>query len=361
MSEIATLRQPDVGLRRDQEIRKRPSSYLWQLRTAIVRHIELLLTNLRLLARYLFCGSKTYVRDKVHLLFDAARWSKPFLVVCFISLIFNGLTRSTALAQESLRSTTDDSFLPDAPRPQQIFSPAGANDAQQTGTGSITGTVLDTNRDVLQGACVTLTALSGSALRTVESGMNGQFAFTGLPPNVYKVTVAAAGMSTFTSPQIPLHAGEARIVPAIALPVSAVSTSVTVTGESAEKLSEQQLQIAVQQRVGGVIPNFYSAYDWNAPPMLAKQKVQLSIRSIFDPVSFLAVAGIAGAEQYQNVFPAYGSGIEGYGKRYGAAFLAGQSDLPLDLSSRSTLLLQGERQYWVARAVRNIRSCDRQG
>ncbi len=132
--------------------------------------------------------------------------------------------------------------------------------------------------------------------------------------------MTAPGMSTFTSPQIPLHAGEARIVPAVTLPVSAVSTSLTVTGESTEKLSEQQVQIAVQQRVGGVIPNFYSAYDWNAPPMLAKQKFQLSIRSIFDPASFLAVAGLAGAEQYQNVFPAYGSGIEGYGKRYGAAF-----------------------------------------
>ena len=31
------------------------------------------------------------------------------------------------------------------------------------------------------------------------------------------------------------------------------------------------------------------------------------------------MAGIAGAEQYKNIFPAYGSGIEGYGKRYGAA------------------------------------------
>jgi hypothetical protein len=25
----------------------------------------------------------------------------------------------------------------------------------------------------------------------------------------------------------------------------------------------------VQQRIGGVIPNFYSTYDWNAPPMEA--------------------------------------------------------------------------------------------
>jgi hypothetical protein len=92
--------------------------------------------------------------------------------------------------------------------------------------------------------------------------------------------------------------------------------------------------------------------------MLAKQKFQLSIRSIFDPVSFFAVAGIAGAEQYQNVFPAYRSGIEGYGsdtalpsRVHISGKPAGQSDLPFDLSSRSTLLLQGEGQYWVARAL----------
>jgi hypothetical protein len=70
----------------------------------------------------------------------------------------------------------------------------------------------------------------------------------------------------------------------------------------------------------GVIPNFYSAYDWDAPPMLAKQKFKLSFRALIDPVSFLDVAGIAGAEQYQGIFPAYGCCFTGYAKRYGAAF-----------------------------------------
>ena len=115
---------------------------------------------------------------------DAARWSKRFLVACSILLMFSGLTRSTALAQESFSSTTHDSSLPDAPQPQQVTSSSGARDSQQTGSGIITGTVLDTNRDVLQGARVTLVGLSDSALRTVESGMNGQFAFTGLAPDV---------------------------------------------------------------------------------------------------------------------------------------------------------------------------------
>jgi hypothetical protein len=152
----------------------------------------------------------------------------------------------------------------------------------------------------------------------VQSGNNGQFAFTGLPAGVYKITVMGLGMSSSTSAQIPLQAGDVRIVPPIILSVSGGVTTVVVTGDK-EKLAEEQVQIAVKQRVVGVIPNFYSTFDWNAPPMGAKQKFKLSLRSIIDPVSFLGVAAVAGAEQYNNVFPAYGSGLEGYGKRYGAA------------------------------------------
>jgi hypothetical protein len=125
-------------------------------------------------------------------------------------------------------------------------------------------------------------------------------------------------MNTFTSAQISLHAGETLVVPPITLSVFGGSTSVTVNGNK-EQLWKQQVQIAVQQRIGGIIPNFYSTYDWNAPPMLPKQKFQLGIRTVFDPVSFLAVAGVAGVEQYVNAYPAYGGGIEGYGKRFGAA------------------------------------------
>jgi hypothetical protein len=165
----------------------------------------------------------------------------------------------------------------------------------------------------------------------VVSGNDGQFAFTGLPAGVYKITVTGQGMSTFTTPPIALQAGEVRIVPPVTLSVSGGVTSVTVNGNN-EELSEEQVRIAVQQRVVGIIPNFYSSYDWNAPPMLAKQKLQLGLRSTFDPVSFLAVAGIAGAEQYENVFPAYGGGIEGYGKRYSAALA---THVSADLLSRA--------------------------
>ena len=123
--------------------------------------------------------------------------------------VLSGLNCSAALAQNSFSSTAD-STLPDAPQPAQIPGSA-VTDSQQTAAGAITGTILDTNREVLQDARVTVTGESSSAIRTLESGSNGQFAFTGLRPNTYKITVTAPGMNSFTSSEISLHQGETRI------------------------------------------------------------------------------------------------------------------------------------------------------
>jgi hypothetical protein len=152
-------------------------------------------------------------------------------------------------------------------------------------------------------------------------------------------------MRPFTSSQISLHAGEFRIVPPITLTVFGGITHITVTANK-EQLAEQQVQIAVHQRIAGVIPNFYSTYDWNAPPMQAKQKFQLAFRSIIDPVAFLSVAGVAGAEQYKDVFPAYGSGFEGYGKRYGAAMANHVSGTLLGRAVYPSIFHQDPRYFY---------------
>ena len=125
-----------------------------------------------------------------------AQWSKPFVVVGSVLLIVSSSAPLTALAQESSTSIPRGGTLPDAPQPVQNSTPSRANGSQQSDTGSLSGTVLDTNRNVVEGARVTLAGASGSAIGTVESGSNGQFTFTGLAPNVYKFTVTAPGMST---------------------------------------------------------------------------------------------------------------------------------------------------------------------
>jgi len=248
------------------------------------------------------------------------------------------------VAQVPLRSTTPASPVPDALKPQTPDS-SDVVHAQQAGEGTISGTILDVNKDVVEGATVTVRGRSGAAVRTVESGIDGQFVFSGLPADVYNVTVTAPGMSTYSSAPISLSAGEAKILAAVALSVSGGTTSVTVS-ESKQQLSEEQVHIAVGQRIGGVIPNFYSAFDWNAPPMQAKQKLHLGIRSVLDPVSLLSVAAVAGVEQHQNIFPQYGSGLEGYGKRYGAALANHASSTLLGRAVFPSIFHQDPRYFY---------------
>jgi hypothetical protein len=246
---------------------------------------------------------------------------KNFLFTVSVLFISFNLVSATAGAQDSLHSTAQSLPLQDSPQPVQSGNESSQSekaDSLRNSTGNISGSVMDSRGDVLQGAQVTLLGPSGSDTHTAVSSSDGQFAFIGLQPGVYRITVAGSGMSTFTSTQISLQAGQSRTLSPVTLMVSGGATSVTVNGNK-EELSKEQVHIAVQQRIGKVIPNFYSSYDWNAPPMLARQKFQLSARSLIDPITFLTVAGIAGVEQNRNTFPAYGSGIEGYGKRYGAA------------------------------------------
>lgn len=240
-------------------------------------------------------------------------FSSRFLVLCgslagisFYSLIAVGQTAGV---------------LPESPEPQAEAAATAQTQAAPTSkSGStLSGTVLDTNGDVIQGAHVQLSHTNAQGTpRENKSGATGQFVFTDIQPGTYIVTVDGKGMAAFVSKPINVSADESVIVPNVVLGVAAASTSVTVMDKEAASI--EQMKVAEQQRVLKVFPNFYSSYEWNAPPMLAKQKYELAARTLIDPVTFLTTAGIAGAEQYKNVFPSFGPGIEGYGKRYGAAF-----------------------------------------
>jgi hypothetical protein len=225
---------------------------------------------------------------------------------------------AVALLCVSVHSQTRDN-VPDSPQPQaDAQAPANAPN-QLPSSSTISGTVLDPGGDVIQGARVQLSgAGTAGVLRETMSGATGQFDFLDVDPGTYTVTVSGNGMAKFVSKPIIVRANMPVIVPNVVLGIAAATTSVTVMDK--EQASIQQVEIAEQQRVFKVFPNFYSSYDWNAPPMLAKQKYRLAARTLIDPVSFLTTAGIAGAEQYKNVFPTFGGGIEGYGKRYAAAY-----------------------------------------
>jgi hypothetical protein len=110
-----------------------------------------------------------------------------------------------------------------------------------------------------------------------------------------------------------------RFLRKVVLPVNAGVQEVHVYG-SQEQLATEQVHAEESQRVLGVIPNFYSSFDPHAVPMNAKQKFQLAFRSEMDPMTFAGAAAIAGAEEYRNIYPGYGTGFAGFGKRFAAQY-----------------------------------------
>jgi hypothetical protein len=235
------------------------------------------------------------------------------------------------LAQQTKGVSSSVEELPDAPGYSSSLRMMHDSEQQAAAAGSagpaapatIEGTVTDTNGGVVEGARVILSGEKPGDQRVAESGSNGQFVFPGLPADNFKLTVSAPGMGTVVSPQIVLGAGQTRFLPAMVLPVNAGITEVRVVGNQKqieEEEAEEDMHIEESQRVLGVIPNFYSSFDWNAPPLNARQKFHLAFRSEIDPITFVGAAAIAGGEEYKGIYPGYGTGFSGFGKHFAAQY-----------------------------------------
>ena len=74
-----------------------------------------------------------------------------------------------------------------------IAACAGLPALSQTGRGTLTGTVVDGQGSILQGAKVVLDPDGATAL----SDQTGQFAMTGLAAGAYTVTITYAGFTPF--------------------------------------------------------------------------------------------------------------------------------------------------------------------
>jgi hypothetical protein len=94
-------------------------------------------------------------------------------------------------------------------------------------------------------------------------------------------------------------------------------------GQSGEAKHEEQTGTS-NDRLFMVLPNFLTISNAaQVPPLTAKQKFKVVLRSSFDYSEFPWYAAIAGISQAENSEPGFGQGFEGYGKRYGAAFADG--------------------------------------
>ena len=190
----------------------------------------------------------------------------------------------------------------------------GAND---NAPGSISGSVADSTGAAIAQARIRLKQHNGSFLET-GSLSDGRFFFPRVVAGSFEITVSASGFASQTVSGS-VNSGQVAEVPAIKLAIGTAVTDIRVS-ETQEEIAEDQIKEQEQQRIIGVIPNFYVTYIPNAAPLVPRQKFKLAWKTLVDPSAFVITGIIAGVEQATDTYGGYGQGAEGYAKRYGAAY-----------------------------------------
>ena len=221
--------------------------------------------------------------------------------------------------------------------------------------GTVFGTVTDVNDDIIPGADVLLQSSVTGERRSMVADDSGSFSFGNLQPGVtYHITIRAAGFVTWNSPAVTVSAGEIEFLTGSKLQIAGEAASVTVYASS-EQIAAEQVRIEERQRVFGVIPNFYVAYDRNAVRLTAKLKFKLALRAGTDPVFFAATAFTAGLEQAGDT-PDYGQGAKGYGQRMGALYANGFTDIMVGEAILPSLLHQDPRYFYQGPGTKRSRA-----
>jgi hypothetical protein len=218
-------------------------------------------------------------------------------------------------------------------------------DAPSPQPGTINGTVTDVSQEIVPGAEVILESSALAARRSVVSGEDGSFDFDHLKPGVpYRITISADGFVNWTSPTIVISPGQFLFLTGTELELAGGSSSVTVYASS-RQIAAAQVKIEERQRVLGIIPNFYVAYNHNAAPLTAKLKFALALKASTDPVFFAANALVAGADQAGDT-PNYEEGAKGFGQRFGASYTTGFADIMIGEAVLPSLLHQDPRYFY---------------
>ena len=88
-----------------------------------------------------------------------------------------------------------------------------------------------------------------------------------------------------------------------------------------QQKAEEQLKEQEHQRVLGIVPAFNTSYRSNAVSLTAGQKIELAFRSSVDPATFGIAFVVSGLHEALDDDTGFRWGVEGYGRRTGAAYL----------------------------------------
>ena len=130
-------------------------------------------------------------------------------------------------------------------------------------TGSISGTVEDSQGAVVPGASVQATQLETKRVFTTTSSNGGVVQLPSLPPGAYRVVVQATGFSNYNANDVHVEVGKDTTLGKITMSVGSVSESVEVTGQApiVESTTDQLSQTFDTKEVASVpLGNTYDSF-----------------------------------------------------------------------------------------------------
>jgi len=220
--------------------------------------------------------------------------------------------------------------------------------------GSIQGMVADINGDPIPNATVTLQAPPPGSRLTAVSGDDGTFVLHDVTPAiVYQITITAEGFAEWNS-SVTVEPGQNKTLNEVNLRIAAVQRAVTV-GYSSKEVAVQQFKAEEQQRVLGFIPNIYVTYESHPEPLTTGMKFHLFYKSVTHPTFFVLESAWAGIQQAADT-PNWPQGAEGYGKRLGASFAGGASEMLFSNAILPSLLHQDPRYFYRGSGTKGSRA-----
>jgi hypothetical protein len=132
------------------------------------------------------------------------------------------------------------------------------------------------------------------------------------------------------------------------------STASTQNSKGQQSQQSQQGQTTPTQkkndRMFYVMPNYLTVENQaKVPPLTWKQKFSTTADGTFDPYEFVINGVLAGIRQAHDAYPAFGEGLAGYGKRYGAAFADGTDENMMVGGVFPSILHTDPRYYQLSR------------
>jgi hypothetical protein len=210
-------------------------------------------------------------------------------------------------------------------------------------SSSVAGVVTDQRGDSVRGATVSLIEPAGENPKSALTDGNGSFVISA-DAGIFDLQLSAPGFAT-TTVHGELGGTQQLDLGKLALAIESATVEVRVS-LTKEELAEEQVKEEEKQRILGVIPNFLVTYDHDPVPLNARQKYELAFRTMIDPETIGMDLVSSGVQQGTGGLKGYGTGSQGYAKRFAASYGTGSLDTMLGSAVLPSLFKQDPRYFY---------------